>query len=402
MKRKDFILNTGGLILGSFTSTNLLANLHSSNNLNNQINFGVIGTGSRGQGLIKLLNEINGCNLIGVCDNIPFRLQEGFSLIKNSKNVKAYSDYRKLLDNKKIDAIIVATPLNTHDQISIDALDADKHVYCEKTLTKGIFATQKLVKKSRLSNKIFQTGHQFHSSRMYSQLVDLINDGKVGNIISIEAQWNRNGDWRRVVKNPSQERQINWRMYREYSYGLLAELSAHQIDFVNWILDDIPKKAIGFGGINYWKDGRETYDNTKVVYEYSNGLKATFTSLTANAKDGYKIMVMGDKGTLTIYQDSAWFYPEGQYTPKYGDVDGVSGATSNWSQSKGLPLDLIESDSDRATLQALIDFRKSILNNKRPLSNIDTGAKVAYAVEMGIQAMDTNNVIEWNDDEFIL
>ena len=113
-------------------------------------------------------------------------------------------------------------------------------------------------------------------------------------------------------------------------------------------------------------------------------------------------MVMGDKGTLTIYQDSAWFYPEGEYTPKYGDVDGVSGATSNWSQSKGLPLDLIESDSDRATLQALIDFRKSILNNKRPLSNIDTGAKVAYAVEMGIQAMDTNNVIEWNDDEFIL
>ena len=402
MKRKDFILNTGGLILGSFSSTNLLANIHSSSNLNNQINFGVIGTGSRGQGLIKLLNEINGCNLIGVCDNIPFRLEEGFSLIKNSKKAKAYSDYRKLLDNKNIDAIIVSTPLNTHDQISIDALDANKHVYCEKTMAKGTAAIQRLVKKCKLTNKIFQTGHQFHSSKMYSQLVDLINDGKVGNIISIEAQWNRNGNWRRVVKNPSQEREINWRMYRDYSYGLLAELSAHQIDFANWILDDRPKKAIGFGGINYWKDGRETYDNTKVVYEYSNGLKATFTSLTANSKDGYKIMVMGDKGTLTIYQDSAWFYPEGQYTPKYGDVDGVSGATTNWSQSKGLPLDLIESDSNRATLQALIDFRNSILNNKIPLSNITTGANVSYAVEMGIQAMDTNNVIEWNDTEFIL
>ena len=82
-------------------------------------------------------------------------------------------------------------------------------------------------------------------------------------------------------------------------------------------------------------------------------------------------------------------------------VDGVSGATTNWSQSKGLPLDLIESDSNRATLQALIDYRNSILNNKRPLSNITTGANVAYAVEMGIQAMDTNKVIEWNDDQFI-
>ena len=402
MKRKEFIFNTGGLILSSLTATNLFANVHPSNNLNSQINVGVVGTGARGKGLIKLLNDINGYRIIGACDNIPFRLEEGFSLIPKSKIARAYGDYRKLLDDNNIDAIIVSTPFYTHDQISIDALDAGKHVYCEKTMTKGISSTRNLVKKCKQSDKIFQTGHQFHSSRMYSQLVDLINDGKVGNIISIEAQWNRNGDWRRVVKNPSQERQINWRMYREYSYGLLAELSAHQIDFVNWFLDDTPKKAIGFGGIDYWKDGRETYDNTKVVYEYSNGLKATFTSLTANAKDGYKIMVMGDKGTLTIYQDSAWFYPEGEYTPKYGDVDGVSGATTNWSQSKGLPLDLIESDSDRATLQALIDFRNSILNNKRPLSNIITGANVSYAVEMGIQAMDTNKVIEWNNDQFIL
>ena len=66
-------------------------------------------------------------------------------------------------------------------------------------------------------------------------------------------------------------------MYREYSFGLLAELSSHQIDFVNWVFNSNPSKVSGFGGIDYWKDGRETYDNTHVVYAYPNGVKASFT-----------------------------------------------------------------------------------------------------------------------------
>jgi len=234
---------------------------------------------------------------------------------------------------------------------------------------------------------------------MYTQLVDMIAGGKVGKIASIEAQWNRNGNWRRPLPDPSFERQINWRMYREYSYGLLAELSSHQIDFANWILNATPEKAVGFGGINYWKDGRETYDNTKVVYLYPNGVKATYTCLTSNAKDDYKIMVFGDKGTLTIFYDTAWFYPEGTYQPEYGEVDGVSGATTNWSQSKGIPVDIKHIDP---TKQALMDFRDAIVNQSKPLSSAITGAKAAYAVEMGIQAMDTQKTVLWDKTQFIL
>ena len=218
MRRNQFIRNSGGIFLGTALAPNLMANF----NLSDKINIGVIGTGGRGKGIIKLLNNLDGYNVIGVCDTIPFRLEEGFDLIKNNKNSKYYKDYRKLLDNKKIDGVIVATPLNTHDMIAVDALEADKHVYCEKTLAKGAVATARIVDKCKTSNKIFQTGHQYHSSRLYTNLVNMIWDGKVGKIISIEAQWNRNGNWRRPVPNPSLERQINWRMYREYSFGLLA------------------------------------------------------------------------------------------------------------------------------------------------------------------------------------
>jgi predicted dehydrogenase len=224
-------------------------------------------------------------------------------------------------------------------------------------------------------------------------------EGKVGKIASIEAQWNRNGNWRRAVPNPSFERQINWRMYREYSYGLVAELSSHQIDFANWILKATPEKVVGMGGIDYWKDGRETYDNTKLIYEYPEGVKATYTCLTSNAKDDYKIMVIGDKGTLTISYDTAWFFPEGEYKLEYGEVDGVSGATTNWSQGKGTLIDIKHIDP---TKQALTDFRDSIINNQTPLSGVTTGAKAAYAVEMGIQAMDSEKTIHWDKTNFIL
>ena len=395
MNRKDFIINSGGIVLGSMVAPNLMANV----NLNNTVNLGVIGTGGRGQGIIKLLDNISGCEVIAVCDTLAFRLEEGFDLIKSNKNAKAYKDYRKLLDDKNIDGLIITTPLNTHDIIAVDSLDADKHVYCEKTMAKGTDATARVVEKCKLSKKVFQTGHQYHSSRMYTQIVDMIWEGKVGKIASIEAQWNRNGNWRRAVPNPSFERQINWRMYREYSYGLVAELSSHQIDFANWILKATPEKVVGMGGIDYWKDGRETYDNTKLIYEYPEGVKATYTCLTSNAKDDYKIMVMGDKGTLTISYDTAWFFPEGEYKPEYGEVDGVSGATTNWSQGKGTLIDIKHIDP---TKQALTDFRDSIINNQTPLSGVITGAKAAYAVEMGIQAMDSEKTIHWDKTNFIL
>ena len=113
--------------------------------------------------------------------------------------------------------------------------------------------------------------------------------------------------------DPKYERQVNWRMYREYSYGLTAELSSHQIDFSNWLLKSTPKKVIGFGGIDYWKDGRETYDNIHLTYSYPSGVKASYICLTSNGKDDYQIKLMGDKATIIIGYQNAWKYPEGKY-----------------------------------------------------------------------------------------
>ena len=111
----------------------------------------------------------------------------------------------------------------------------------------------------------------------------MIARGDVGDVAAVQCQWNRNGSWRRPVPDPKWERQINWRMYREYSGELVAELSAHQMDFCNTVLGNDLQRIQGAGGIDYWDDGRETYDNVHVVCRYRSGVTATFTSLTSNA-----------------------------------------------------------------------------------------------------------------------
>ncbi|NNE78591.1 MAG: Gfo/Idh/MocA family oxidoreductase [Pricia sp.] len=395
MKRRDFVLKsslaTAALATSPATIGQGLVNKKSS--ANETLHIGVIGTGDRGSGLIPFINKIENFNVAACCDILPFRLEKGLKNVKGK--ARAYNDYRKLLENPDLDAVLIATPFSAHSRMAIDALDAGKHVYGEKTLAKGFDGIQGLVNAAENSNKIFQTGHQYHSSRLYGHVVDLIKNGKVGNITAFECQWNRHGDWRRNVTDPKLERLINWRMYREFSGGLLAELCSHQIDFVNWVLEASPKTVMGIGGVDYWKDGRETFDNIHLIYEYPKGIKAKFTCLTSNALDDYQIKVLGDKGTIILDYDSAWFYPEGKKNKELGTVDGVAGATVKWDEGKGIP---IEINHENPSKQALIDFKENITSNRTPASNVRTGAKAAICVQMGLDAMIDNKIVHWNPE----
>ncbi|PKQ45331.1 Gfo/Idh/MocA family protein [Confluentibacter flavum] len=393
MKRKEFLTKSALLSVSVISATSVFGVI-SNTTLNKTIKIGVIGTGDRGSGLISILNDIDGIDVFAVCDILDFRLKNGLS--KTNNRAKSYINYKDLLDDKEIDAVLIATPFNTHAQIAIDAVDAGKHVYCEKTMAKGLKGIDALVSKVSNSNLIFQTGHQYHSSKLYKHIVDLIKSGEIGDIASFECQWNRNGNWRRPVSDPALERVINWRMYKEYSGGLVAELCSHQIDFVSWVLGENPKKIMGTGGIDFWKDGRETYDNIYLLYEYPSGVKATFKCLTSNSLNDYQIKVQGSMGTIIIGTEEAWVYYEEKGKKEFNDIDGVSGATSqNYSNANGKLINVSHLDPSK---QALIDFRDAIINNDQPISNLYTGAHTAIAVQMSLDAMYNNTIEYWKED----
>ena len=359
------------------------------------IKVGVIGTGSRGSGLIRVINELPQLRIEACCDILPFRLKEVLPYI--ARGAKRYSDYRALLDNPQVEAVIIATPLYLHAPMAVDALDAGMHVYCEKTMAFEQEETLQLVESARKHPDLaFQVGHQYHSSRLYHKVVELIQNRQIGTVTGFECQWNRNGNWRREVPDPTLEKIINWRMYREYSGGLLAELAAHQIDFVNWVTGQHPLKVVGTGGIDYWKDGRETYDNVHAIFDYPQGIKASFACTTANAYEGYQIKVLGDKATVVIKPDRAWIYPESK-EPTYDTslVDGVSSATKSTVEEYGaIPINIEHADP---TKQALADFYDSIAQRKSPLSNVFSGAKVSFSVQMALRSMLENRAIHWQN-----
>ena len=156
-------------------------------------------------------------------------------------NPQTYVDYRQLLERKDIDAILICTPLNLHTRMTIDALAAGKHVFVEKSMffkeEEGEQIRQAAVAHPK---QVLQVGLQRRSSVLYNVAMEMIRKGALGKITFVRAHWHRNSDWRRPVPDPKFERLLNWRMYREYSGGLMAELASHQIDVANWAIGAEP------------------------------------------------------------------------------------------------------------------------------------------------------------------
>lgn len=390
--RREFIkrslLATGGVIVGS--SLPLIGK-----NLNfgsEKVNIGVVGTGSRGTGLITLMNEIEGLEVVACCDIIPFRLKEGLAL---APKAKGYRHLHDLLANPQIDAIIIATPFSTHAAVAMNSLRAGKHVYCEKTMVKGLEDIQAVFDIAFQNNHlVFQTGHQYHSSPLYNKVREIIKAGYIGEVTSFECQWNRNGSWRRHVPDPKLERMINWRMYKEYSGGLTAELASHQIDFINWVTESHPSRISGFGGVDHYNDGRETYDNIHLIYEYPSGMDASFTCTTTNGYGDYQIRILGSKATIHLDYTSGIIYGE-RANKELGLVDGVSGATIKaWEEGKGVK---IEAPGNDPTSDALLEFYNSIVHKDPVKSDIYTGGVTSKCVQISLDALYSGNVKHWTD-----
>ncbi|MCB0582532.1 MAG: hypothetical protein KDD10_24855, partial [Phaeodactylibacter sp.] len=213
-------------------------------------------------------------------------------------------------------------------------------------------------------------------------------------------QWNRNGDWRRPVPEPQYERIINWRMYREYSGGLTAELHSHQIDFINFVFNSYPKRVIGMGGIDYWKDGRETFDNVNTIFEYPSGMKVNCIALTSNSREGYIMKFKGSKGTIELDIEKGWIYSEKVTDRELGEVDGVSGATVRLlKEGQGVPIAVPgEKEGMNNTGYALEAFHQSLLENTLPYSNVYNGGATALCVRMAIDAMLDEEAKTWKPE----
>lgn len=403
MKRREFIKT--GAILTAGIPLGLGAAPWSQNGSSKPITIGVIGTGDRGAYEAYILKETPGIKVVACCDIIPKHLENG--LIEADKGAKGYTDYKKLLQHKNLDAVLICTPQHLHYQMALDAIAAKKHIICQKTMTLTTTDAIALSKAVKQTDRVFQVAYQWQSSPLFNEIYKLVNDGKCGQITHIRSNYNKNMNWRVDVDDPALERQLNWRMYREYSGGLMAELCSHHINVANWMLNEVPKKVTGFGGIDYWKDGRETYDNVNTIIEYPSGVKATFQATITNAYEDVFFVIMGTEGTIVIQKEEgqiAHYFPEQNKLEKslseaeLKDVDGITSATRKaWARGEGIPI-VVENNTrdDFETTRAMfLDFVDCVNHNKIPQSNIENGRNVAISVDMAIKAMRNGTIEYW-------
>jgi predicted dehydrogenase len=367
-----------------------------------RVRIGIIGTGKRGQGLINTIIETTpGLEVVACCDLIPANLSA--AMAKAGPKAIAYTDYEKLLNNKNIDAVIIATPLYLHYPMSVAALEMKKHVYVEKSMAFTIKESLDLVRRVKNSNQVLQVGFQYRNFPLYHQVKEVIKNGAIGGY-SIECQYNRYSDWRYPVSDTKMEKIINWRLYKDMCGGPLSELCAHQIDIVGYLLDSRPAQAFGIGGIDFYKDGRDTYDNVRTLYKYENGVKVAYTSTYANEGNPYQIKIIGAQATIEIGRNKAFIYAQSankSMNQIKGIVDGVTGATiTNTTPGKKIEIPYLKPGMKAVepTIYALNDFYDCVVNGKKPQSNVETGKDTAIAIRMGLDAMDTGNTQYWKPE----
>ena len=271
-----------------------------------RIRIGVIGTGDRGRTLIQNIAKTRNCMVAAICDNYAPHLEKARPYV--GATTRTFADHRAMLDAGGLDAVVIATPLDRHARHSFDAFDAGLHVWCEKAMGRTIADCGAMVKRAQDSRKVLQIGHQRMFHPTYLNALRRTKAGEIGSITQIRASWHRNNSWRRPVPADATDRQINWRLYRDSSAGLMTELATHQLQVGNWFLDAVPTRVMGSGSLCFWKDGREVYDHVALIYEYAGGRKLIYTSLLNNARYGCEEQIQGSKGTIEpelgrIYQE---------------------------------------------------------------------------------------------------
>jgi len=422
MKRRDFLRLSSvatvgiglGLVACSQNEVFVLQNIPE----NERLKVGLVGVGSRGGSILEVLQNVPEIKVQAICDIFDFRIEEAKKKIAN--NVNVYKDFNQLLEKENLDAIIIAVPLFEHYRVIMAALDKNIHIMTEKALAHTIEQCQEIKLKAAKSSKIFQISYQYQLNPMFQTIKNLIDEGHCGKITRIEGTWDRNHDWRRElpsaklaheVPEAQLDRYINWRMYKEYSGGLNAELGSHHYNMIDNILGAHPTKIMGTGGIDYWKDGRETFDNVHMLFDYPDGVKVNFHSGTTNKYEGYQLKFYGKKATIiTESMDQAFIYPEDEQLDAdwKKDVDSVTGASIKFIDKEkkriikpNIPEGVIfptDNFNYNATWTLYKNFVAAIKGKEKLMLGLNEGYQSAITVLLANQAVHNSEIVYWKDE----
>jgi len=393
--------------------------------------------------------------ITGICDVFDLHAEYGLTTARNTVRpggaepttlpIKSYRTYQEMLEDKDIDAVMIATPDHHHAPMSIAAALAGKHVYCEKAPVHKENEINTLYETIRNSKIIYQLGHQITQSVIFQQARDIVAKDIIGKITLVETSTNRNTadgawirhldsngnpkpgdektiDWNQFLGNApkvpfSIERYYSWTKYFDYDTGLLGQLFSHEYDSVNQLLHiGIPKSVVSSGGIYYWKDGRDMADTLQCTFEYPvRDLTLLYSACLANSQTRGRsfmghdaTMVLGDSINITVDGDSTKYKeqikaglmdpstPMVSFNPNAGSIDAVSSATEKYYASRGLTTTNINGVNVDVTYLHVREWLDCIRSGKTPTVNIEKAYEEAVTIIMAHKSYVEKRRVEWD------
>ncbi len=297
-------------------------------NVSENLNVALIGAGIMGTVDTETALKHEGITLKAVCDLYKGRLDDAKE--KWGDELFTTDDYKAILSRKDIDVVIIGTPDHWHKQISIDALNSGKHVYCEKPMVHSVKEGQELISAWRKSGKVFMVGSQGMSSLGNEKAKELLAEGAIGDLNYAEGFWARHSpegawqynipsdastktvSWKRYISNTTQRpfdatRFFRWRNYTDYGTGMAGDLFVHLFSSLHFITNSVgPDKISAMGGLRYWKDGREVPDVLLGMFQYpqTEAHPGFNLSLRCNFVDGTSgstyLKLVGSLGSMDV------------------------------------------------------------------------------------------------------
>ncbi|HWR54421.1 MAG TPA: Gfo/Idh/MocA family oxidoreductase [Bryobacteraceae bacterium] len=336
---------------------------------------GFIGTGNRGSYLLQtVVKEQPGAKVVAVCDLKHDRLDKAATLAARDAPA-TFTDYRRLLDRKDVNAVFIASPCDLHVEMAIAALKAGKHVYCEKPAGITPQSIADLVKVAKASKTVFQAGQQMRSNARFAKVAEKLREGVAGKLFMVKAQRHAGDDLDHEGSS------AEWFFNAARSGDVIVEMAVHNLDLCNWMLDSRPERAAGFGGTLLWKNdppGRTNMDGYTLSYDYANGAKLSFTQVffhpDAMPNGGQYVHIYGTEGAVDLMNGT--FYPR------------VRGAK---------PVVIAPRQPEPAVEPHIAAFYQAIRGERKPAADITVAATAALTAILGREAIYQKRVTTWKE-----
>lgn len=362
---------------------------------NNRIMLGAIGTGGRGQLLMRMANQAGGCDFAAVSDVYPANLAKAKATLAPS--AREVPDFRRILDDKAIDAVLIGSPDHWHVPMLVAAVGAGKDVYIEKPLTHSADESEAAVGAVKQSGRVVQVGYQQRSYPHIIEARQIVQSGELGHIPLVQSYWYQNYnrplsltdpgltgiDWKAWLgsatpRDVSELRFRRWRWFWDYGNGTLTDLYSHWVDTIHWLMDDYtPITAQATGGNSHFNDW-ECPDTLNASYRYAKGFLSTYESTLAQAYEDGGMVFRGDQATLRLDRSGYALYTEADIRTQ--------------KTVRPTPARAMKATVD-GTLPHMQNFLACVRSRQAPASDVVSAIAAANAAHLGNLAYKTGQTV---------